>query len=259
MRHDVGRYVSPRSLRETLPERPCSSKAPTPSPEEGSLPALFEATLLKAGPLQNSQPSSPQKISYLDLPAELRTCIYREAIKLPNMRTRWYDIPIRNLQPTAPALRDISGFILSCRQVYKEVERQVVRAVYAYLHFPLQAGWLRITKSWPLGLPWPDYFFETVHIVFAIEIPADAYYPYLDLERADWLASELAISLPSGSCAWRINWKLPTEFENNELMENSRMFELYESWGKILRADTNIGRPMSLLRRMQLFLREAGA
>jgi len=64
--------------------------------------------------------------------------------------------------------------------------------------------------------------------------------------------------LPSGSCAWSIDWKLPAEFDNDGLMENSRMFKEYESWRKILRADTGIGKPMSILRRMQLF-REAGA
>jgi len=116
-----------------------------------------------------------EKISFLDLPKERRIHVHREAIKLPNKRTRRYDVPIRNLPPTAPALRDISGFILSCRQVYKEVEHEVVRAVYAYLYHALQAGWLRITKSRPLGLPWPDSFSETVHIVFTIEIPAETY------------------------------------------------------------------------------------
>ncbi|KAH5682671.1 hypothetical protein HBI88_107540 [Parastagonospora nodorum] len=71
--------------------------------DDMSLPALFEATRLDGRTPPNRQPSSPQRIPFLNLPAELRIRIYREAIKLPNTRQRWHEVPILNMPPTVPS------------------------------------------------------------------------------------------------------------------------------------------------------------
>jgi hypothetical protein len=138
--------------------------------------------------------SVPRRLSFLDLPAEIRIKIYENVVQSigtsaassRNMNTFWPTLwPSRALPPpTAPNLHDVSGFPMSCRKIYDKSKHEALKSMKEYLEYQFQRTWLRLELGSPLQLPQPTRLAETINMQFA--------------NRNSYLAVRYSISIDQG-------------------------------------------------------------
>jgi hypothetical protein len=170
-------------------ERTNMSQLPFPSMLCNAADSSHTATIS-----DHMRTSVPRRLSFLDLPAEIRIKIYENVVQSigtsaassRNMNTFWPTLwPSRALPPpTAPNLHDVSGFPMSCRKIYDKSKHEALKSMKEYLEYQFQRTWLRLELGSPLQLPQPTRLAETINMQFA--------------NRNSYLAVRYSISIDQG-------------------------------------------------------------
>jgi hypothetical protein len=107
------------------------------------------------------------------------------------------DLPYQNAPVTAPTalvIRNISGFIMSCRQIYREVEDEAMECINDYLTSARFVQWRDTSNSYVIGFPTPTRFSDTISLRFDVSGLYENFFVFGEVIRsAEGLGIEMSV------------------------------------------------------------------